>query len=270
MNPTSQNAVPDTKAEAHRTVVPLSAANAWVRWRSHLLLAPLFGLATAAFGSIALLVSLVDATGRWQHRIARLWASTVLRISLSPVQVIGAENLIATQTAIYAVNHLSYMDTPVVFSKLPFQFRILARHDLFSIPFIGWYLRRSCQIPVDSSHVRASVSSLNRGVQVLKQGMPLVIFPEGGRSNDGRLHEFLSGVAFLAIRAQVPVVPMALVGTYELMPMHVYHLRPRPLFLVVGEPISTTEYTTKTSGDLTRRIYDEIARMHAQYSEPTA
>ncbi len=268
MNPTSHSTKPDTNEASPRNAVPPSAASAWVRWRSYLLLAPLFGLATAAFGSIALLVSLVDATGRWQHRIARLWASTVLRICLSPVQVLGAENLISVQAAVYAVNHLSYMDTPVVFSKLPFQFRILARHDLFSIPFIGWYLRRSCQIPVDSSHVRASVSSLNRGVQVLKQGMPLVIFPEGGRSNDGRLHEFLSGVAFLAIRAQVPVVPMALVGTYELMPMHVYHLRPRPLFLVVGEPIATEEYTTKTSEALMRRIYDEIARMHAQYSEP--
>jgi 1-acyl-sn-glycerol-3-phosphate acyltransferase len=243
-----------------------------VRWRSHLLQAPLFALATAAFGTVALAASIFDKTGRWQHRIARCWAGVVLRICLSPVQVLGAQHLLKLsnqgQAAVYACNHLSYMDTPVVFSKLPFQFRILARHDLFKIPFIGWYLRRSGQIPVDSSHVRASVQSLNRGVQALQQGMPLVIFPEGGRSADGQIHNFLSGVAFMAIRARVPVVPMALVGTYELMPMHVYHLRPRPLYLVVGSPIDSFEYTPKTADALTQRIYNEVVRMYTQHSAP--
>lgn len=245
-------------------------ASVWARWTSHLLLAPLFGLATAVFGSASLLVSLVDGTGRWQHRIARAWASTILRITWSPVQVVGAENLRQPTDdcgVLYAVNHLSYMDTPVVFSKLPFQFRILARHDLFRIPFIGWYLRRSGQIPVDTTHARSSVSSLNRGIEVLKQGMPLVIFPEGGRSPDGRLHDFMSGVAFMAIRARVPVVPMALVGTYELLPMHTYHLRPRPLYLVAGKAISTAEYTPKTAPALMQRIHAEIARMYEQYTD---
>lgn len=250
----------------------LRPASSWVRWRSHLLLAPLFGLATAAFGTVALVASLFDKSGRWQHRIARAWAGVVLRISLSPVQVVGAEYLQEKlgpgQAAIFACNHLSYMDTPVVFSKLPFQFRILARHDLFKIPFIGWYLRRSGQIPVDSSHVRASVQSLNRGVQALQQGMPLVIFPEGGRSPNGATQNFLSGVAFMAIRAHVPVVPMTLVGTYELMPMHVYHLHPRPLYLVVGSPIDPGAYTAKSADALTQRIHDEIVRLYLQYSAP--
>lgn len=250
-----------------KTSRPASSTSARIRWTSHLLLAPLFGLATAAFGSVALFASLVDGTGRWQHTIARAWASTVMRISLSPVRVIGVENLRNVPTAVYVVNHLSYMDTPVIFSKLPFQFRILARLDLFRIPFIGWYLRRSGQISVDSSSLRSTLSSLNRGVQILKQGMPVVIFPEGSRTPDGKLQSFMSGPAFMAIRAEVPVVPMALVGTYELMPMHTYHLRPRPLYLVVGEPISTAGYTTKMVDALTQRIYDEIARMYQQYSE---
>ena len=248
----------------------ITTAGPLVRWVSYLFLAPLFAVATTAFGSVALLSSLFDTTGRWQHRIARSWASVVLLISLSPVQLIGTENLPGEQAAVYAANHLSYMDTPVVFSKLPFQFRILARHDLFRIPFIGWYLQRSGQIPVDTTHARSSVSSLNRGVQALKQGMPLVIFPEGGRSPDGRLHEFLSGVAFMAIRARVPVVPLALAGTYELLPMHTYHLRPRPLYLIIGKPISTAEYTPKTAEALMQRIHEAIACMYDKYREKEA
>jgi 1-acyl-sn-glycerol-3-phosphate acyltransferase len=236
------------------------------RWLTYLLLFPLFFVATAIFGSISLIASLFDGTGRVQHSIAQAWGGVVLRIALSPVRVIGAENFQSGQAAVYVSNHLSYMDTPVVLDKLPFQFRILARHDLFKIPFIGWYLQRSGQIPVDSTSLRSTLASLNRGVKALQAGMPLVIFPEGGRSVDGHLQDFLSGPAYMAIRAQVPIVPMALIGTYELMPMHTYHLTPRPLLLVVGAPISTTDYTSKTADTLTLRIRDTIAKMYVQHT----
>ncbi len=82
----------------------------------------------------------------------------------------------------YACNHLSYYDTPALFAKLPFQFRILAKAPLWKIPFIGWYLERSGQVPIDQSSSRAGVASLVRGVATLKSGLPLVIFPEGGRA----------------------------------------------------------------------------------------
>src|SRR5487761_1850367 len=236
------------------------------RWFTYMVLFPLFFVATAIFGSISLIASLFDGTGRVEHSIAQAWGGVVLRIALSPVRVIGAENFQRGQAAVYVSNHLSYMDTPVVLNKLPFQFRILARHDLFKIPFIGWYLQRSGQIPVDSTSLRSTLASLNRGVKALQTGMPLVIFPEGGRSRDGQLQDFLSGPAYMAIRAHVPIVPMALIGTYELMPMHTYHLTPRPLLLVVGMPISTAEYTSKTADALTLRVRDTITEMYMQHA----
>ncbi len=266
----------ETQSASPQSVAPQSSAqqpdqatasrSPFFRWLTYLVLMPLFALATTAFGTVAMLASLFDGSGRMQHSIAHAWGGVLLRIAMSPVQVIGAENLQKAPVAVYALNHLSYMDTPVVLSKLPFQFRILARHDLFKLPFIGWYLQRSGQIPVDSSSSRSTVASLNRGVRALQSGMPLVIFPEGGRSLDGKLQPFLSGPAFMAIRAQVPVVPMALIGTYELLPMHTYHLQPRPLVLVVGEPISTQEYTSKMADALSQRIFDTIMRMHGQRS----
>lgn len=240
------------------------------QWLTYLLLMPLFATATTAFGSVSMLASIFDGSGRIQHAIAHAWGGALLRLAMSPVRVEGAENLSKMQTAVYAVNHLSYMDTPVLFAKLPFQFRILARHDLFKIPFIGWYLQRSGQIPVDSTSLRSTLASLNRGVKVLQSGMPLVIFPEGGRSSDGRLQNFLSGPAYMAIRAQVPIVPMALIGTYELMPMHTYHLQPRPLLLVVGEPISAAGYTSKMADALTERIRDRIAEMYIAHANSNA
>ena len=235
--------------EAPAPVIPLP-----VRWLTYLLLLPLVGLATAAFGSVSLVVGLWDKNGSQQHFIARQWARVLLRIAMSPVKLEHAERMQAREPAVYVSNHLSYYDTPVLFAKLPFQFRILAKSPLWKIPFIGWYLERSGQVSIDQSSARAGVASLGRGVKTLQSGLPLVVFPEGGRAFNGQLQTMAAGAAWMAIKAQVPIVPLTLVGTYELLPIHVYVLRPRPVKLIVGEPISTVGMTTKDAEALTERV----------------
>jgi len=166
----------------------------------------------------------------------------------------GAENLRKQPVAVYAANHTSYMDTPVIFSSLPFQFRILAKKELWPIAFIGWYLDRSGQIPIDTVNPRATLSSLSVGVKALRAGMPLFVFPEGGRTHNGELQKFLSGAAFLAIRAQVPLVPIALGGVYDLLPIHTHHFYPSELTLSVGEPMETTGMHIRQAEELTERL----------------
>jgi len=243
---------------------PLSLA---ARLRSNLIQTPIFAVTTGLFGSFALLVSLVDKDGRRQHAIAHRWAKCMALIAGAPVTIVGKDNLTRYPVAVYASNHLSYMDTPVLFGSLPFQFRILARHNLWQLPFIGWYLNRSGQIPVNADNPRASITSLNAGAKALKAGMPLVVFPEGGRSVDGHLKDFMSGPAFMAIKAQVPLVPMALVGTHELFPMHTHHFRPRPVKLVVGEPIDTAGMHTRDANQLTAQLRTVIARLYYEHAE---
>ena len=236
-----------------------------LRWLSYLLLVPLVGLATAGFGCISLLCGLWDKTGRQQHAIAHLWARTLLLISLSPVSIIGVEKLHQHETAVYASNHLSYIDTPVLFARLPFQFRILAKQALWKTPFIGWYLNRSGQVPVDTKSPRSLIASLNRGVATLKSGLPLVLFPEGGRAATGQLQTMMSGCAYMAIKAQVPLIPLTLIGTYELLPIHVYALHPRPLLIVIGDPIPTTGLHTRDADALTQRLYQAISTTYMQH-----
>jgi 1-acyl-sn-glycerol-3-phosphate acyltransferase len=84
--------------------------------------------------------------------------------------------------------------------------------------------------------------------------MPLFVFPEGGRTSDGEMRTFLSGAAYLAIRAQVPLVPMALSGVYDLLPIHTHHFYPADLTLNVGEPIETTGMTVRQTDELTARL----------------
>jgi 1-acyl-sn-glycerol-3-phosphate acyltransferase len=235
-------------------------------WLTYLILGPLMTIATIAFGTVAMIASFFDGHGGVQHRIAQAWASTLLRFSLSPAEVVGPGTLKRDGPAVYAANHLSYMDTPVLFSKLPFQFRIVARSGLWKIPFIGWYLHRSGQIPVDSTSVRSSIASMNGGAKALKSGTPLVIFPEGGRSPEGNLQPFMNGPAYMAVKAGVPIVPLAIIGTHELLPMHGKHLRPFPLRLAVGEEIDTSPYTTRELDPLTAKVYAAIQDLQTRFA----
>ncbi len=231
------------------------------RWRTDFIQTPVLTLATVACGSLSLLISFVDKNGRVQHRVARVWARLCVWISGARLIVRGAENLHKCPVAVYAANHTSYMDTPVVFASLPFQFRILAKKELWPIAFIGWYLDRSGQIPINTANPHASLSSLGVGVKALRTGMPLFVFPEGGRTSDGELQKFLSGAAYLAIRAQVPLIPVALSGVYDLLPIHTHHFYPVDLTLSVGEPIPTTGMTLRQAEALTETLRDEIARL---------
>lgn len=231
------------------------------RWRSNVIQAPALALVTVVCGTIALLVSLVEKSGRVQHRMARIWARGCLWASWSRVTVVGVENFRKQKVAVYASNHTSYMDTPVIFASLPFQFRILAKKSLWEWPFIGWWLQRSGQMPIDTANPHATLSSLGGGVKALRSGMPLFVFPEGGRTTVGQLQPFLSGAAYMAIRAQVPLVPLALSGVYDLLPIHTHHFYPSKLTLLVGEPIDTKGMTVRQIDELTERMRAAIAGM---------
>jgi 1-acyl-sn-glycerol-3-phosphate acyltransferase len=270
MNESMSHGILETGPDPAGAPPPVHRIPTYLRYLTCFVCIPLMALATAFFGCISLICGLWDRSGRQQHIVARIWAAAMLNSSFSPVRIVGAEKLKNYPVAVYASNHLSYMDTPVLFAKLPFQFRILAKQDLWKVPFVGWYLDRSGQVPIDSGSSRSAVAGLLRGVAALKGGMPLVLFPEGSRSPDGHMHAAHSGCAFMALRAGVPLVPLALIGTYELLPIHVYSLRPRPLMIIVGDPIPTAGLTTKDADALTVRLYDEIGKMYYQYSDFTA
>jgi 1-acyl-sn-glycerol-3-phosphate acyltransferase len=229
------------------------------RLRSYFIWDPLIWLYTIVLGSLSLLSSLFDRSGRVQHRFARLWSRMILGTIGSRVSVTGLDAIDTSRAHVYVVNHLSALDIPLLFVYLPFPFRILAKRELFRYPFMGWHLRRSGQIPVDLENPKKSIRSLNRAVDVLKNGMPLVIFPEGGRSEDGQLQPFMGGAFFAAIKAHVAVVPMAITGTYEILKMNTWHIKPRPVRLLVGPPVSTDGLTVRDTEALTAKVREIIS-----------
>ena len=139
----------------------------------------------------------------------------ILKTIFSPVTVIGQENVDFTKPMVYAANHASAIDIPLLYDYLPFQFRIVHKKELLPYPIVGWHLKRSGQVCIDQQTPRGPSAPSGRRLKALKAGMPLVIFPEGGRTPDGEIKPFMPGAFFLAIKAQVDIVPIALVGTYE-------------------------------------------------------
>ena len=232
------------------------------RLRSYFFWDPLIWFYTILMGSLSLLSSFFDPSGRIQHRFARLWSGMILGTIGARVTVEGLEKVDTAKAQVYVVNHLSALDVPVLYQNLPFQFRILAKRELFRYPFMGWHLRRSGQIPVDLENPKKSIRSLNHAVDAIKSNMALVIFPEGGRSENGQLQPFMGGAFFAAIRAQASIVPMALVGTYETLKMNTWHIKPRPIRLLVGDPIPTVGLKVRDTEALAQKAREVVAGLY--------
>jgi 1-acyl-sn-glycerol-3-phosphate acyltransferase len=241
------------------------------RLRSYFILDPLIFFYTFFLGSASFLVSFFDRDKSKQQALARTWSRWILATAMTPVSVVGLDQIDTTRAAIYAANHISALDIPVLYGCLRFQFRILAKQELFRYPFIGGHLKRSGQFAVSMENARAAIRTLGRAIESLRAGVPLVVFPEGGRSEDGHISPFKGGAFYAAIKAQVPVVPLAIVGTYEALPMNTYHIQPRPLQLLVGEPISTADYTLREMDALaekTQRAIEEMYYANGHLADP--
>ncbi len=242
------------------------------RLRSYLIYDPLIWSYTVFMGTLSLASSLIDRDGRIQQWFAVTWSKMILRTIGVRVGLAGMERINTTRPHMYALNHLSAMDIPVVYATLPFHFRIMAKEELFRYPFLGWHLRRSGQVSIERENALKSMRSLNVAAGTLKDGMPLVVFPEGGRSANGQVKPFLPGVFYAAIKAGVDVVPMALVGTFELLPMDTYHIRPRPVEILVGEPISSNGYSVRDMDKLAAKVQAAVEDLYysrAQVPRPT-
>ena len=230
--------------------------------RSLLITDPLIVLATIMCASCSLILSIFDSTGRKQAAMASFWARILLAVSGVRVKIEGLEKIPQDGSFVFVSNHLSYMDTPVVLANIPVQFRFLAKRGLFQIPFLGWHLGRAGHIQVPRGDARAAVKTMTTAAQVVKdRGISLLVFPEGGRSHDGTLGPFKDGAAYIAIRAGVPLVPISLKGTREVLPFGSGHVRPGHVTVRVGDPIPTATASLRDRTQLTQELRDRIVAL---------
>ncbi len=223
--------------------------------RSLFITAPLIFFYTGVMGSISLLSSILDSRGLLQHRCARVWARMILWTSRVRLRVFGLENLEPNRPYVLCVNHQSHMDIPIVLSALPVQFRFAAKKQLFRYPFLGWHLRRSGHVPIDRENPRAALRSIREASETIRDGTPVVIFPEGGTSRDGDIMPFKGGGFVLAAQSAVEVVPVTIRGSRAVLRPKTYFVRGGSVDVTIGQPVPSKGVS---AGELAKRVRDEI------------
>jgi 1-acyl-sn-glycerol-3-phosphate acyltransferase len=230
--------------------------------RSVLISDPLIILATVFMGTFSLLASFFDSEGHLQHKLARTWSRILLWVSGVTVRVEGLEKIDSGGSYVFVANHCSYMDTPVVLAHIPVEFRFLAKQGLFSIPLLGTHLHRAGHIPVVRGNPRASVHSMTDAARIVRQRhISILVFPEGGRTQDGTLRSFKEGAAYIAIKAGVPAVPIALIGTRKVLPMGSGTIHGGVVEVRISDPIPTAEMHLKNRGELNQLLRDRIGSL---------
>lgn len=227
-------------------------------WRTVLYLIPAIAVYTIVLGTASLLGSLFERRGRFAHACARTWSWLILATTGVSVDVRGLERLSPARTYVFVSNHQSIYDIPVIFANLPYQLRIIAKESLGSFPFLGWHLHRSGHLLVDRRRPdRAGI--LGRWRALVKDGLSLIIFPEGTRSADGRLSAFKAGSFLLAIEAKLPIVPVSVDGTRFVMHKGELTTKPGAVRLTVHPPVETEALDVTAARDLAEQVRNVVA-----------
>jgi 1-acyl-sn-glycerol-3-phosphate acyltransferase len=173
------------------------------------------------------------------------------------VRVIGTER-IPSGACLFAANHTSTLDAPAVVGVIPRRIAILLKESLFRFPIVGQAFRLAGFIPVERGHDSA-IASLEKATEALRSGQSFLIYPEGTRSNDGRLQKFKKGAVVMAIKAGTPIVPVACSGAHRLMKKRSLVLRPGEILVEFLPPIDSSTFSLQDRDDLNDLVHDTLA-----------
>ncbi len=216
-------------------------------------------IATLALGVLAFVTYPFDRKGKVGHYYARLWGRMALLADRVKVNIEGIDHLNGTGPYIFMSNHQSYYDVFTLLGRLPYQFKWLVKKELFSIPFFGWTMAAVGYISLDRGGTRGTVEAMNDAARRIRDGMSVVIFPEGSRSPDGSIQPFKKGGFTLAIKSKVPIVPIAISGTRDIMPKDKLTVAPGEIRMRVGQPIETGSYSLKDREFLMEKVRETIS-----------
>ena len=227
------------------------------------LLTLLLAVPVTLFFSIIILLDifLVRRSEQKVQIFPRAWGKSICLLVGVKVRIEGAENLATDQTYIFVGNHVSQFDIFSFQGHFPHNFRWIAKKELFRIPFLGSAMLRSGIIPIDRSHGREALKSLNKAAEQISKGTSVLIFPEGTRSADGRLQPFKTGAVMLAINAGVPVIPIGFIGTYSILPKGKFLANCGEITIRIGKPISTDNYKPGDKQKLAHHLHDRVAEL---------
>jgi 1-acyl-sn-glycerol-3-phosphate acyltransferase len=225
-------------------------------WRTVFFLIPAIGLYTIVLGTVSIVSSLWDRSGDAGHWCARTWSSWILKTTGVRVTVSGLERLDPARSYVLAANHQSIYDIPILFASLPLQVRIVAKASLGSFPFLGWHLQRTGHLLVNRKNPGADI--VDKMKRLVGASHSLIVFPEGTRSVDGRVGRFKKGPFVVAIDAQLPVVPVSVAGSRQVMSKGQLMVRPGEVRVTIHEPIPTAGVTRREIIEFGNHVRDVV------------
>jgi 1-acyl-sn-glycerol-3-phosphate acyltransferase len=194
--------------------------------------------------------------------IAQLWGRIMLFLTSVKVEVQGRENLSYGRSQIFMSNHQSGFDIFVLLAYTPHYFAWIAKKELLRIPFFGLALRRLGAIEIDRQNVVRAMRSIDDAARIIREGKSVMTFPEGTRSRDGHIQPFKKGVFHLALKSGVPIVPITLIGTREIMPKKSLRVTPGHVTLIIHPPVRVTDYSEATVEELIARVKKHVVEAY--------
>jgi 1-acyl-sn-glycerol-3-phosphate acyltransferase len=220
----------------------------------------IFLLTTVILGTVAIFLSLFDSSGNIPHLVARLWGKIQLRITGTPVRIQGLENIDSQGSYILVSNHQSTFDIFALLGYLPVQFRWTAKAELFRTPFMGWAMSRIGYIPIERDSPKKAYRSMLRAAEVVRNGVSVIIFPEGTRSPDGNLQPFKKGVFLLALKSRAPILPITIQGTSKIMRKGDWRTYPGQVRIQIDPPIETAGTPAEKEEELSQRVRSTLVK----------
>ncbi|PKN36860.1 MAG: 1-acyl-sn-glycerol-3-phosphate acyltransferase [Deltaproteobacteria bacterium HGW-Deltaproteobacteria-2] len=194
------------------------------------------------------------------HKVANLWAKSLLLICNIKVKVIGRENLLRGKPQIFMANHQSDFDILIALACIPVQFRWIAKKELFCIPIFGAAMRSAGYIGIDRNNRKEAMKNIDKAVLQIWKGKSIMTFPEDIRSRKDDIKPFKQGAFYLAIESGAPIVPVTIIGSDEIMPQKSLRIIPRPIKLIIGEPIEVNNLNIENRHELIEKVRNTIIK----------
>ena len=218
---------------------------------------------TILFGIAVILSSPFDyKKGRILGSIVKCWAKTIFKTMNINVRVVGLEKLDRNTDYIFAPNHASSLDIPLILGFLPFWIVPISKIELKWIPFLGWAMQAAGHVFVDRrDHEKAMLSVNKIKDSLMKNPRSILIFPEGSRTNDGIVNQFKTGGLSIGISTKMSIVPIAIGGTFESLSKHSKKFVNEPLTIKIGSPIDTKKYSLEDRKDLANFVKKKVVKL---------
>jgi 1-acyl-sn-glycerol-3-phosphate acyltransferase len=199
------------------------------------------------------------------HKVASLWSKVLLFICATKVEVIGRENILRGKPQVFMANHQSDFDILITLAHVTCQFRWIAKKELFTIPIFGQAMKAAGYIEIDRQNHEKAMQSLDMAALRIRQGKSVMTFPEGTRSRNGEIKAFKQGTFHLAIQSGVPIVPISIIGSGDIMPKRSLKIKPGKIKLVIDKPIAVEGYTLADRQELIDRVRQVIIKNYDAY-----